>query len=313
MVIKGETSEWVEVLSGVPQGSILGPLLFLIYINDIDLGIVSSILKFADDTKIYVRVRTSQDIEALRRDLETLCEWSEKWQMPFNIDKCKVMHFGRNNVEAKYCMNNFKLDVINEEKDLGVIISNNFKVSKQCAKAASKGNQILGLIKRTIISKDKAIIMNLYKALVRPHLEYCIQAWRPHLVKDIDILEKVQRRATKMITECRGKTYNERLILLGITTLERRRIRADMLEVFKILKGLEGIRGDSFFKIRCSKTRGHSMKLYKERVNKDVLKYSFGNRVIDTWNSLPEEVIKSNSINSFKNRFEKYERNNLGV
>jgi hypothetical protein len=312
VVIKGEASEWSKVLSGVPQGSILGPLLFLIYINDIDSGIVSSILKFADDTKIYGKVGTSQGIEALRRDLETLSEWSEKWQMPFNIEKCKVMHFGNKNVEAKYCMNNFKLDVITEEKDLGVIISNKFKVSKQCAKAASKGNQILGLIKRTFISKEKNIILSLYKALVRPHLEYCIQAWRPHLVKDIDILEKVQRRATKMIMECRGKTYNERLILLGITTLEKRRIRADMLEVFKIMKGFEGIRGDSFFEIRCSKTRGHSMKLYKERVNKDVLKYSFGNRVVDLWNSLPEEVINSNSINSFKNRLEKHLRKNLG-
>jgi hypothetical protein len=240
----------------VPQGSILGPLLFLVYINDIDNGLIGNILKFADDTKIYGKVGTSQGIEALRKDLESLSEWSDKWQMKFNIDKCKVMHFGAKNPEVEYNMNNVKLEVISEEKDLGVVISNTFKVSKQCAKAASKGNQILGLIKRTFISKEKNVLLNLYKALVRPHLEYCIQAWRPHLVKDINLIEKVQRRATRMIIECRGKTYDERLELLGLTTLETRRFRADMLEVFKILKGFEGIREDSFFGFSVPKLEG---------------------------------------------------------
>ena len=168
-------------------------------------------------------------------------------------------------------MNERKLAEITEEKDLGVIISNDLKVGKQCGKAANKGNQILGLVKRTVISRKKTVILNLYKTLVRPHLEYCIEAWRPHLVKDIEKLEKVQRRATKMIEECRGKSYKERIRMLGLTTLETRRVRADMLEVFKILKGYEGINGDCFFKVQCAKTRGHSMKLYKERVNKDVL------------------------------------------
>ena len=128
----------------------------------------------------------------------------------------------------------------------------------------------------------------------------CYLEYQDEPIKDINILEKVQRRATKMIVECRGKTYDERLELLGLTTLETRRFRADMLEVFKILKGFEGIREDSFFRVLCTKTRGHSLKLYKERVNKDVLKFSFGNRVIDQWNSLPEDIINTNSINSFK-------------
>jgi hypothetical protein len=312
VVINGEASEWEDVLSGIPQGSILGPLLFLIYINDIDCGIISNILKFADDTKIYGKVGTSRGIEELRKDLETLCKWSEKWQMKFNIAKCKVMHIGAKNSGAEYKMKDEKLDEIIEEKDLGVIISSSLKVGKQCAKAASKGNQILGLIKRTFISKQKSIMLNLYKSLVRPHLEYCIQAWRPHLVKDICILEKVQKRATRMIEECIGKSYTERLQFLGLTTLETRRTRADMLEVYKILNGFEGIRENSFFKVHCTNTRGHSKKLYKERVNKDVLKFSFGNRVVDQWNTLPDEVIKATSINSFKNRIDNYLSNNSG-
>ena len=115
-----------------------------------------------------------------------------------------------------------------------------------------------------------------------------------------------------MIEECRGKSYKERKQMLGLTTLETRRVRADMLEAFKILKGYEGINGDCFFKVQCAKTRGHSMKLYKERVNRDVLKYSFGNRVIGQWNNLPEEVINATSINMFKSRLNKYLLNTLG-
>ena len=104
------------------------------------------------------------------------------------------------------------------------------------------------------------------------------------MVKDIDILEKVQRRATRMIRECTGKTYDERLTMVGLTTLECRRVRADLLEVFKILKGYEGVEEKLFFSRLISNTRGHSMKLYKDRVNRDVLKYSFANRVIEQWN-----------------------------
>ena len=177
--------------------------------------------------------------------------------MSFNVDKCKVMHFGKNNAKAEYQMNERKLAEITEEKDLGVIISNDLKVGKQCGKAANKGNQILGLIKRTVISRKKKVILNLYKTLVRPHLEYCIQAWRPHLVKDIEKLEKVQKGGLpKMIEECRGKSYKERIQMLGLTTLETRRVRADMLEVFKILKGYEGINGDCFFKYSVQKQEG---------------------------------------------------------
>ena len=312
VVIDGEASEWEDVLSGVPQGSILGPLLFIIYINDIDMEITNCILKFADDTKVYGKVGTRQGVEYLKKDLETLCRWADKWQMSFNVDKCKVMHIGRGNEKVQYEMDAVKLVETEEEKDLGVIISKSFKVSRQCAEAAKKGNQMLGLIKRTITTRKKKVMLSLYKALVRPHLEYCIQAWRPFLAKDIEVLEKVQRRATRMIEECQGKEYSERLEMLRLTTLETRRERADMLEVFKILKDFEAINGDIFFKVQCTKTRGHSMKLYKKRVNKNVLKFSFGNRIVDKWNNLPEEAINANSINTFKNKLDIYLRNILG-
>jgi hypothetical protein len=313
VVINGVMSDWQEVLSGIPQGSILGPLLFIIFINDIDQGITSKILKFADDTKLLGGVKSEEDLESLRKDLNRLYDWSEKWQMKFNLDKCKVMHIGYKNGEADYVIGGKTLGKVSEEKDLGVIISKEFKVANQCSKAASKGNQILGLINRTITCKKKKVILNLYKSLVRPHLEYCIQAWRPHLAKDIEILERVQRRATRMIEECKGRSYEERLGITGLTNLETRRTRADMLEVFKILTGKEGLEEETFFTRGKGVTRGHSMKLYKENCRKDVLKFSFGNRVVNTWNKLPEQVVNCESINSFKRNIDKLLRKNGGT
>jgi len=140
----------------------------------------------------------------LRVDLQVLYNWSENWQMKFNTEKCKFMHICKyvNNLKEEYFIEGKKLEKIMEEKDLVVIVSRNFKVTKQCIKAAKKGNQILGLIKRKITCKPIEIILRLYKSSVRPHLEYCIQAWRPHLVNDIELLEKVQKRTTRMIEEC---------------------------------------------------------------------------------------------------------------
>ena len=128
-----------------------------------------------------------------------------------------------------------------------VTMNANMKVSEQCRIAASKGNQILGMIRRNITYKEKSLIVPLYKAIVRPHLEYCIQAWSPYLRKDIDMLEKIQRRATKLIPGLRDLTYEERLKECGLTTLETRRLRGDQIEVFKILNGYENIDSNLFF------------------------------------------------------------------
>ena len=134
-----------------------------------------------------------------------------------------------------------------KEKDLGVTMDANLKVSEQCRIAASKANQVLGMIRRNITYKDKSLIVPLYKAIVRPHLEYCIQAWSPYLRKDIDMLEKMQRRATKLIPGLRDLRYEERLKECGLTTLETRRLRGDQIEVFKILNGYENIDSNIFF------------------------------------------------------------------
>ena len=135
-----------------------------------------------------------------------------------------------------------------KEKDLGITISADMKVSEQCGIAASKGNQIIGLIRRNIAYKDKKLIIPPYKAIVRPHLEYCIQAWRPYR-KDIDTLERIQRRATKIIPELRYLSYEERVKVCGLTTLETMRLR-DQIEVFKIMNGYENIDRNIYFHSR---------------------------------------------------------------
>ena len=210
VVVDGEVSNWKSVLSGVPQGSVLGPILFLIYINDLDDSITSNVLKFADDTKLFRKVNTDGDKQHLQNNLDRLVKWSEKWQMLFNFGKCKCLHTGHGNLNVNYKMGDTVLGTTVKEKDLGVTISADMKVSEQCGIAASKGNQILGLIRRNITYKGKKLIIPLYKAIVRPHLEYCIQAWRPYHKKDIDTLERIQRRATKIIPELRDLSYEER-------------------------------------------------------------------------------------------------------
>jgi hypothetical protein len=313
VVVNGESSDWENVVSGVPQGSVLGPVLFTVFINDLDDGIKSRISKFADDTKLIGCAGSKEETDNIQEDLNKLNEWAVKWQMNFNADKCKVLHIGSKNRKVKYEIDGKSIGAVSEEKDLGVIVTDDFKVAKQCRKAASKGNQKLGMIWRTFTCKNKNIMTKLYKSIVRPSLDYCVQAWRPHLKKDIDVLERVQKRATKMITECRGKDYEKRLEYVNLTTLEMRRERADMLEVYKIMNGMEGLEEKDFFMRDLNGRRGHSFKLYKKRVNLDIAKYSFGNRVCSSWNSLTEDIVTSQSINIFKGRLDKYLGNRGGL
>ena len=220
----------------------MGPILFLIYINNLDDDITSKVLKFVDDTNVFRKIKSDADRQHLQDDLNKLTEWSEKLQMLFNFGKCKCLHTGHGNEDEQYTMGGILLNTTLKENNLGLTISADMKVSEQCRIAAAKGNQILGLIRRNIVYKEKELIIPLYKTIVRPHLEYCIQAWRPYRKKDIDMLERVQRRATKkMIPKLRNISYKMNLKECGLTTLETRRLRGDQIKVFKILNGYENI------------------------------------------------------------------------
>ena len=152
-----------------------------------DDNITSNVLKFADDTKVFRKVNTGGDQQHLQNYLDRLVKWSVKWQMLFNFGKCKCLHTGHGNLDVNYKMGDTVQGTTVKEKDLGVTISADMQVSEQCGIAASKGNHIIGLIRRNTTYKDKKVIIPLYKAIVRPHLEYCIQAWRPYCKKDIYI------------------------------------------------------------------------------------------------------------------------------
>ena len=195
----------------MPQGSVLGPVLFLIYINDLGLDLVNSIFKFADDTKLLCRVSNNIDRDQLQQDLQQLMNWSDTWQMPFNKSKC--------NQQYTYQMGNQILVTEKEEKDLGVIFSEDLKPTRQCQQAHSKASKVLGMIGRTITYKNREVLLGLYKSLVRPHLEYCSSAWSPYYTKVKQLLERVQHRFTRMVPGLKKLPYDTRLEMLGLWTL----------------------------------------------------------------------------------------------
>ena len=249
VVVRGNASNWSEVTSGVPQGSVLGPALFLIYINDIDHEIASSVLKFADDTKIFYKVACPEAAFTLQDDLNKLYDWSIEWQMLFNSEKCGCIHIGKKNMGFDYFIGEQRINNVDEEKDLGVFISSSLKSEVHCSYAVKKANKILGIIKRNFINRDKYFILSLYKSLVRPHLDYCSQAWRPYLQKDINLIENVQKRALKCIRGFEHLTYEEQLRKAKLTTLECRRLRGDLIETFKLVHGLVNVNYREFFLI----------------------------------------------------------------
>ena len=206
------------------------------------------------------------------------------------------------------------LNEVEEEKDLGVIVQNNLQVSEQCSKVVKTANCVLGMISRTFQNKSKEIIIPLHKSLVRPHREYCVQAWRPHLIKDIKLIENVQHGATRMIPELHGQTYEQRLNVVNLTTLETRRLREDLIEMFKILKGFDRA-SLPFATNKLSNLRGHSLKLFKQRFNKltNIDKFAFVNRIVDELNNLSEEIVSCNTVNSFKNKLDRYLRDCRGL
>jgi ribonuclease P/MRP protein subunit RPP40 len=217
-----------------------------------------------------------------------------------------VIHLGRkNNNKYTYKLGDKNLLISNKERDLGVIVDSSMKFHEQCNTAIKEANKTLGLIRRNIKCKDKDIVVRLYKSLVRPKLEYCVQAWRPHYGKDISGLERVQRRATRMINGYKGLSYEERLVRTGLISLEDRRTRGDLIQVFKLIRGFDKVDYNRFFQlVQSTRTRGHRFKIVKQRSRLDVRKYFFSQRIVNVWNKLPEHVVEADSINSFKNRLD---------
>ena len=315
VILNGQASEWRDVLSSVVQGSCLGPCLFVIFINDIDLAMdtVSFIIKFADDSKAGRVVDSQEDRKAFQEMLDRLETWSQEWQLLFNRSKCKVMHFGKNNSKQEYTMGGVALESSKQEKDLGVLIEDNLKPKAQCAKAASKANLILGQLMRGCTWRDPENLTKLYKVYVRPHLEYAQSSWSPWLQGDINTLEQVQHRFTRMVSGMGHLTYDERLVRLGLTSLEDRRGRGDMIETYKILTRKTDVNPDTWFTPMGSRegaastraTTGH-LNLARRQASSEIRQNQFSVRVVQPWNSLPEAVKTQETLNLFKNAYDDF-------
>ena len=304
--INDSKSEWKPVTSGIPQGSVLGPLLFVVFINDLPQEINSCTKLFADDTKIFRAIENAVDAEALQSDIDKLSKWAAKWQLPFNSDKCKVIHYGKNPLHYNYKMNDNILAVEDNEKDLGVMFQSNLSFRKHIRSITARANSRVGLIKHSFSCLDKENLLPLYKSQVRPLLEYCSSVWDPILKGDIIEIEKVQHRATKLVPNLSNKPYPDRLKELGLKTLAFRRKRTDIIQVFRILKGIDKVDPATFFThTNSTMTRGHKLKLVKPRSNSNLRLHSFSQRVINVWNSLPDYAINCNTVNSFKSALDK--------
>ena len=193
-----------NVTSGIPQGSVLGPILFVLYINDLPDVIKHGSIPFlfAEDTNIYHRIKCTQDCEDLQEDIKAMQLWSEKWLLCFHPDKCKCMRIGNSYIDlyAYRLKDNGKaMEFSKSEKDISVIIDSKLTFENHINETVNKANSIMGVIRRTFEFLDIKTFRLLYTSLVRPHIEYANQVWNPYLKKHIDMLENVQRRATKSI------------------------------------------------------------------------------------------------------------------
>ena len=321
--IEGEHSEWIDVLSSVLQGSVLGGILFNIFVDDIDEAIkdlLTRIFKFADDTKLAKIIRNILDAMQMQKNLDDLFRWAEKWKMGFNAKKCKVIHYGKNNIRYEYKLDGCVVDSVNEERDLGIWMEDHMKPTKQCKMAAQTANWALGQLTKSFHYRKASCLVPLYKTFVRPKLEHAVGAWSPWLEGDKETLERVQKRLIRNICDKKGSTYEERLGSVGLTTLEERRERGDMIEAFKTINGFNKVDKADWFDFRDATMRAtrstvsvtgevqqnRSDVLYMKNVRLDSRKNFFTVRVIKKWNEIPDAVKDQKTINAFKNRYDEW-------
>ena len=310
VVLDGVKSSWINVTSGVPQGSILGPLLFLIYINDLpDVLRFGTPLLFADDAKIFANVQSVTECQAIQKDLDALYNWCVKWKLDINALKCKVLSVtkSRSPVTFDYHINGIPVEKIDSFKDLGIHIQTSMSWNNHIDIITAKANRMMGLIKRTVgFHAPVKVKLQLYTTLVRSQLEYCTQSWNGLTKSNKVKIERIQRAATRYILNYPNMSYVERLTELNLLPLTIRRDVLDLKFFYKCLKGIIAIDINSHVNFVCNNhthmsTRNSSdpslLDIPLCRTN--IFQNSYFNRIVYSWNKLPLYIRSSENIKIF--------------
>ncbi|GAB0179848.1 mitochondrial enolase superfamily member 1 [Grus japonensis] len=268
VVANGATSGWQLITSSVPQGSILGPVMFNIFIDNLDAGVECTITSLLMIPNCEVLLTLSRDkADTLQRDLDRLEHWAMINGMKFNKLKCQILHLGQSNSGHKYKLGEEWLESSPAERDLGVLADSRLNMSQQCVRAAKRTNFILGCIKHSITSWSNKVIILLYSALVQPHLEF----WAPHFKKDVKVLEWIQRRAIKLVKGLEEMSYEKELGTLSFSGLEKRRLKAKLITLYSFLRRASGEGGAELFSLVSSdRTHGNGSKLCQGRFRPDI-------------------------------------------
>ena len=298
-VINNHKSESANVLSGVPQGSILGPLLFLMFVNDLPSVIQGNCYTalYADDSKVYKEINSLEDNLQLQEQLDNLVRWSEDWQLKFNSTKCTYMSITRriSPFHFIYNINGTPLIKVQQMKDLGLVIQDNLMWNEHISNIIKKANTNLYFIKRTLgpLAPEKAKLI-LYKALVRSQIEYGSNIWSTISKNNLEILESVQRRATKFICRYEDINYKDRLIRCNLVPLSFRR---EMLDIFFIHKARSGSLGHVIQAMCISAPPARNLRWNSDLTSiragfthTETFAHFFSNRIAPIWNYLPQQI-----------------------
>ena len=305
VVCNGETSEWAPVLSGVPQGSVIGPLLFLVYINDLPDRVRSTVRLFADDTIMYLTVQGDSDAATLQQDLDSLAEWEDKWKMSFHPEKCSVLRITRNKTPKiyNYTLHGHILKDETDSKYLGVTINNKLSWNNHIDNICRKGNASIGFLRRNLQISQPHIKAAAYTTLVRPQLEYAATVWDPYTKEKQKQIEMVQRRAARFVYNnyCRRASVTEMLEKIGWRSLLQRRADIRLVMFYKCVHGLVAVSITENLEHQTRPSRhSHPMSYYLPSETKTYLQQSFLPRTIAQWNSLPPSIAMTPSLDAFK-------------